>query len=367
QAKADDSAPFPGTKPLTWDGDLTSRHVEGADRFLLMQLEQSVDNRSQFWKRDTASPEAYRKSVEPNRKELARILGVVDQRISFDAPQLIATTKQSAVIGESDSFTALAVRWPVLGGIQSEGVLLEPRTKKPLANVIALPDADQTPEQLCGLSEGIAPESQFARHLAESGCRVLVPTLISRTMERRRGRANLTHREYLYRTSFEMGRHIIGYEIQKTLAGVDWFKKENPQLPVGVFGYGEGGLLALYAGALDERIDVTAVSGYFNSRQNVWQEPISRNVFGLLKQFGDAELMSLIDPRSIIIEAAKGPELTLPSEGGAPARLVTPNPESVRAEFQRGLQMVKDLKWNNKPKLVLSPTNEVAIGGGFGP
>lgn len=363
---AEDAAPFPGTQPLTWEGDLTSKHVEGADRFLLKQLEQSLDRRPKLWQRDLSSPEAFRKSVEPNRKELARILGVVDERIPFDAPELIATTKQPALVAESDSFKAYAVRWPVIGGIQSEGVLLEPKAKKPIANVIALPDADQTPEQLCGLSEGIPSESQFARQLAESGCRVLVPTLISRTMEKRRGRANLTHREYLYRTSFEMGRHIIGYEIQKALAGVDWFKKENPDTAIGVFGYGEGGMLAFYAGALDERIDVVAVSGYFNSRQNVWQEPISRNVFALLKQFGDAELMSLIAPRSLIIEAAQGPELTLPSEGGAPARLVTPNPETVKAEFLRGINLVKSLQWKPAPKLILSVPSNSESDSGFG-
>ena len=68
--------------------------------------------------------------------------------------------------------------------------------------------------------------------------------------------------------------------------------------PIGVTGYGEGGLLALYAAALDPRIDAALVSGYFDSRQNVWQEPIYRNVFGLLDQFGDAELASLVAPRA---------------------------------------------------------------------
>ena len=43
-------------------------------------------------------------------------------------------------------------------------------------------------------------------------------------------------------------------------------------------------------GALDARIDAVCVSGYFGPRENVWQEPIYRNVFGLLEQFGDAEL-----------------------------------------------------------------------------
>ena len=364
---AQDSDVFPGTKRLTLEGDLASLLVDAADRFLLGQLEGSIDRRAAFWKRDVSSPEAYGKSVEPNRKELARILGVVDERIPFEAPELVATTQQPALVGEGSAFKAYAVRWPAVGGIHGEGLLLIPQGQEPVANIIAVPDADQTPEQLCGLAAGIPADSQFARILAETGCRVLVPALISREMEKRRGRANLTNREYSYRTSFEMGRHLIGYEVQKILAGVDWFKKEKPEGKVGVIGYGEGGLLALYASALDQRIDAVAVSGYFDSRQNIWQEPIDRNVFGLLKQFGDAELMSLVAPRAIVVEACRAPELTLPSDGGAPARLETPNPQTVRAEFERGLKLVNGLKWTTKPELVLSPTNQIAVGAGFGP
>ncbi len=363
---AEDAAPFPGTKLLTQEGDLTSQLVAGADRFLLGQLKQSIEHRKAFWKRDVSSPGAYAKSVAANRLALARILGVVEKRIPFDAPELVDTTQQSALIGEGPTYQAFAVRWPVVGGIHGEGILLSPKGKNPVANVIAVPDADQTPEQLCGLMPGIAKESQFARLLAESGCRVLIPAVISRTMEKRNGRANLTHREFLYRSSFEMGRQLIGYEVQKILAGVDWFQKENPKFKIGVAGYGEGGLLAFYAAALDTRINAVAVSGYFDSRQNIWQEPISRNVFGLLKQFGDAELMSLVAPRAIIIEAAQSPELTLPSEGGAPARLVTPDPNTVQAEFARGLQLVKGLAWNTPPKLVLSPTQQTTTQKGFG-
>ena len=43
--------------------------------------------------------------------------------------------------------------------------------------------------------------------------------------------------------AYEMGRHIIGYEVQKVLAVVDWFTKEKGHAPVGVIGYGEGGML----------------------------------------------------------------------------------------------------------------------------
>src|SRR5438552_4048865 len=182
------------------------------------------------------------------------------------------------------ALAAAGVRWPSVGDVHGEGLLLVPTVKKKVADVVAIPDADQTPEQIVGLVEGVPAESQFARRLAESGCRVIVPTLISRKMEKRNGRANLTSREYLYRSAFELGRHLIGYELQKVLAAVDWFTKEAEKetANLGVIGYGEGAMLALYAGALDTRIRSVAVCGYFGNRQRIWEQPIDRNVFGLL-------------------------------------------------------------------------------------
>ena len=44
------------------------------------------------------------------------------------------------------------------------------------------------------------------------------------------------------------------------------------------------------------------MSGYFDSRQRVWEEPIYRNVWNLLREFGDAELASLISPRALVVE-----------------------------------------------------------------
>ena len=35
---------------------------------------------------------------------------------------------------------------------------------------------------------------------------------------------NVPHREWVYRLGFDLGRHVIGYEVQKVLALVDWFQ-----------------------------------------------------------------------------------------------------------------------------------------------
>jgi len=107
-------------------------------------------------------------------------------------------------------------------------------------------------------------------------------------------------------------------------------------------GYEEGGLLALYAAALDSRIDRTVVSGYFQSRQEVWKEPIYRDIWGLLKEHGDAELMALITPSQLIVEASAGPAVDGPPaetkdrKGATPnGRLATSPLDSVKAEFER--------------------------------
>ncbi len=339
QEKSKDDTPLPGTKPLTMKGDIASELVAGVDKFLLREIDKSVERRAKHWKRDFSSAEAYNKSIAPNRKRLAHILGVRDPRVPFDGLEVLSTIAQPIAVGKGDGYGVLAVRWPAFGDVHGEGLLLLPVGKKPVANVVAIPDADQTPEQIVGLVEGVPKESQFARRLAESGCRVLVPVLISRKMEKRNGRANLTNREYLYRSAFELGRHLIGYEVQKVLAAVDWFAKEGGKdAKIGVIGYGEGGMLALYAGALDTRINAACVSGYFGNRNDIWQQPIDRNVFGLLDEFGDAELASMIRPRHLGLEHCRAPELTLPGQGGAPARLWTPTATEHGEEHRRALK-----------------------------
>jgi dienelactone hydrolase len=329
------------------EGDIAAAMVAGIDKFLLKEIDLSVERREKHWKRDFSSPEAYNKSIEPNRQRLKKLLGVVDERVPFEAPELIATVGKSALVGRGDNYEIFAVRWPAVRQVHGEGLLIIPKGEK-VADIIAIPDADQTPEQICGLAEGVPPESQFARRLAENGCRVLVPTLISREMAKRNapglpGRANLTNREFVYRPAFELGRHVIGYELQKVLGGVDWLAKNADKsnwyrpLPqtekIGVIGYGEGGMLALYSGSIDARINSVSICGYFGPRERIWEQPIDRNVFGLLKQFGDAELTSMITPRGKLVEWRQYPQASFASEGGAPANLSRPSDQLIQAEI----------------------------------
>jgi dienelactone hydrolase len=337
-----EAVPLPGTEPLTAHGDLAADMVAGIGRFLDRELAASVERRQEFWDRDLSSHAAYVESVAPNRDRFRTIIGIVDDRMPPTMVPIAAVT-EPAILAEADAYTVRTVRWPVLEGVHAEGILLEPRGDA-VANVVALPDCDWTPEMLAGLTEGAPARAQFARRLGENGCRVLVPMLIDRRDTYSGNPAirmtNQPHREFVYRAAFQMGRHVIGYEVQKVLAAVDWFSGEFDGTPIGVMGYGEGGLVALYAAAADTRIDAAAVSGYFQPRERVWAEPIYRNVWALLQEFGDAEIASIVAPRPLVIEACRHPEVSGPPQtkgraGAAPGVITTPDVADVKAEVER--------------------------------
>ncbi len=338
--------PLPGTAPLTWEDDIASRLVTGVDRFLLDQIEAARQTRDPYWHRDFASPEAYSQSVEPNRSRLRDMLGLRDTRAEAPVFQFHGASPGGSLIAEGNGYSVHAVSWKAFGDVTGAGLLVLPKGKA-VANVVAIPDADVTPEQLLGLEPhpGLSLPERYGRHLAASGCRVLVPLLISRE----EAPYKMTWREWLYRPAYELGRHLIGYEIEKVQSGIDCLNALDPDTPTktGLFGWGEGALLALYTAALDERVDAAGVSGYFGSRQNLWQETAERNVFGLLREFGDAEVASLIAPRTLVIQNAPGPEFAFPpGKNGKPGRITSPTDQEAKGEAERARRLVEPLGLN---------------------
>lgn len=354
--KAADQKPLPGTQPLTDTSDLSSKMIAGIDRFLLKQIAQAEKDRPQSWQRDLSPPEAYERSIAGKRQELSAMLGLTDPLVVGRFSHVGGSTPQS-----SQGFTIQEVTWPTLEDMQGAGLLLVPNGKI-RGDIIAVPDADQLAEDLVS-SEN--PAEAYAQQLVRSGFRVLIPTLINRE----NNRWNMSNREWAYRPSFELGRTLAGYEVQKIMAGISSLQQDQQgkKRPLGVIGWGEGGRLALYAAALDPRIDSAAVCGYFASRQNLWQEPADHNVFGLLNSFGDAEIASLVAPRDLIIEYGTYPTyfyrasaengLDVIEKGytklkGKPGKLITPTKDEIKEEVARAKSHVAKLK-PKEPKLAL--------------
>jgi len=356
-AVSQENEPLPGTRPLVGVDDRPKLMRDGFRKHLQHLLDASVMYRGQFWKRDFSDRHSYETSVSPNRSRLRAAIGAVDRLSDSIELELIQPISQPAEIARGGRYKVFSIRWPVFKGVFGEGLLLKP-DGLPTARVVVVPDADQTPEMQAGLIEGIKRQSQLARRLAEAGCTVVIPTLIDRQCtwsgNAEVARTNQTHREWITRQAFTMGRHIIGYEVQKVLAVVDWFNHQPneagvPRSRIGVAGYGEGGLIAFYAAALDTRIESALVSGYFDSRQRIFDEPLYRNVFGLLREFGDAEIATLIAPRNLIVHQTRGPIVGGPPKAGdgfravaAPGALSTPRTSSVRREILRAERLYGD-------------------------
>ena len=323
-ALADPAETLPGTRPLTEDGDLSKAMLDGLHRFAERKIDESVAGRAKLWNRDPSSREAYETSIQANRESFRRIIGVVDPRLPATMERF-GDDDAPALVAEDDAFRVYQVRWPVLEGVHGEGLLLEPegRGARPRRRPARCgPDA--------GAGRGPRPRrrGRIAVRPAAGGERL--PRRGPDPDQPRDRRSpgipriamtNQPHREWIYRQAYQMGRHVIGYEVQKVLAAVDWLEQQaGPEAKVGVAGYGEGGLIAFYAAAADPRIDAALVSGYFGPRQRVWAEPIYRNVWGLLHEFGDAEIATLIAPRGLVVEHSEGPRVDGPArraEGAA--------------------------------------------------
>ncbi len=244
--------PLPGTAPLTWTDDLSVRIVDEAHRFLDRKTAESI-----------AAP--------PGLLEagflLARSLREVDRAESRTIQKDARRGRPAACRSPwSGSATRITRRWsprrrntassrcagPCWKGWRAKGCFWSPKGRSRPS-----PSWSPTPTRRRSSSWGWPPVSRrHRRRLAprpKKGCRVVVPMLVSRACEfsgnSRVRMTNQPHREWIYRQAFEMGRHVIGYEVQKVLAAVDWFDRRGPQGQVGrVAGYAEGGLIALCRG-----------------------------------------------------------------------------------------------------------------------
>lgn len=342
---------LPGTRALQETTPLVDRILVGTDRFLDRQLTVTRQQRLDHWRsilalaNDPTTQPQWNAELDRLRSRLLQITGSHDPRSKAN-PQIVlpviaaaANSSLRSAIAESAKLTVHEMRIPVLDGYDGFGLWIEPKAP-PHGVIIFCPDAGSSLAQLCGLTSDSqqsanqpAPKPRqtgVPLQLAEAGYRVVIPQPISRTIERRGNRIDLSDREYVYRATFVQGRHPLGLELQTVLQLVDWIGDE---LPLAMVGDGEGGLLTMLATAIDPRIDAAMVSGYWGNREAMWSEPISRNVFDFLRYFDDVTLACMIAPRRLVIERSDAPEVTIDAAGAGPGKLATPSEEVVREQL----------------------------------
>lgn len=315
---------LPGTTKLTWSDPLDVRMMQEAHRFVEQKIDVAEEARAGASESSTG---------DVRRERLRWLLGAgnasrqTHTHLAFEPYKnevhmlRIGDDRLPAVLEENDQFSITRVAWPAFEGVTGEGLLLEPLVQASAA-VVLVPDADQSPEQLAGLIAEHGSGHLFARRLAASGVRVVIPTLINRNEVSPSSPLGQSNREWIYRQAFHLGRHVIGYELDKIHAAVDWLAAtQDAAAPLGIAGWGEGAQLAFLAAALDQRLQVALASDDWQARGAAWREPIYRNVWCYASEFGDEGIESLIQPRRLIKEQSLGATIDATKDKAMPLHL----------------------------------------------
>ncbi len=342
---------LPKTKKLELEEPLDVVMVRGISKFAERELHTARERRTAPWLA-AKDPKA---ATAAARQRLRENIGAVDPITADPSPwsSVSPTGMQGAFDDSGDLVTySNLLRWDVTEGISGEARQYTASYKSPSGQAVT----QQNPPIIILLADpeldsNNTAEKNLPQRLAHMGAVVNQIVMVDRNTDYSGHsdikQTNMTHREFVYRLGFNMGRHVIGYEVERTLAFINLIKKQevltDSDTPVILVGTGEGAVVAQYVAALaPNSIDAVILNGYFSSRENVWEEPIYRNVWKQLTEFGDAEIASLIAPTPLIIEAGKAPEIDGPpapkpgqAKIAAPGVIDSPRLKDVRQEFGR--------------------------------
>ncbi len=296
--------PAPGgdlKKAIEVRSDAYAKQLEGYLRRWL--VEDYPARAAKAWHRDYSSPEALVQSVAPNRARWLRVL---------NPPPL---TKSGPLARRPcEPLADLKAEWLTLplGPLTAEAVLAVPgeaSAERPVPLVIAQHGISSFPERTFGLADEGDAYHSFARQLIKSGFAVLAPMNLL-GMDRRNRVERLCRLAETSLPGIELAR------LQRLLDEVT----QDPRIDkdrIGMWGVSLGGLATMFWMPLEPRIKAGVVCAWFNHRRNKMAVPDPRyscfletkeeHAFfhGWLTEFSDADLVSLICPRPLLIQTGK--------------------------------------------------------------
>jgi cephalosporin-C deacetylase-like acetyl esterase len=280
--------PLAGTKSAEIPANIYDVQYQQTEATLLKRVAQSPQVREKRWHRDFSSAENYEKSVAPNRQIVAKLIGLGDR---VKTPGEVTVKQLSA----NDKFTAFEIEFQLYDDVRVDGLLFLPHGVGPFPVTIACHGDMESPET------GVAMRRDTA---------VIAPRFVPRVS----GHPDCMlyrkdFRYILHRFSYALGRHPIGVDVETVQAVIDNLSKfaggKLDASRVSVRGAGQGGLTAMYAAAVDQRIKSAEVVAYFGDRSHVYDEPPDRAIFRQLVEFDDSDVCCLIAPRELKVFSAK--------------------------------------------------------------
>ena len=337
-AAADEDVALPGTAAVQVPADIYDRQYKQLEDAFLKRIAESDRVRTARWHRDFTSAKRYAASVEPNRATVATLIGAGGRETAGIAPEVRPLANAPGVHH---------VEFQVYYDVRVDGLLMMPAGDGPFPVVIAChPDAG-SPEALCG--EAAEQRARWAQTLVSKGFAVIAPRFLPRVTDHPDAAAYAKDlRHVIHRMSYVVGKHPIGVDVDTVSAAIDALpalgRGKLDASRVGVFGTDQGGLTAMYAAALDSRIDTAVLVDSFDDRSRAYDEPADRAIFRQLVEFDDSDVCSLIAPRPLCVVARDGDGVSRefaavrevyqslsPANARESVQLVTNDPEALTA------------------------------------
>jgi len=257
---------------------------------------------TKYWNRNYSSVQAFLDSIEPNRRHWAEALG------EFDLPTGKLLPKEQFM--KTDLFTANWICLRFTDHICARAILALPnKVSEKVPLIICQHGIGSSPEMVFGFEDPEGSYRAYGRRLAEKGYAVLAPLHITESAPRGR----------YTRMSLLLGKTLWGLEVSKFQRLLD-HALELPEIDkerVGMWGLSLGGAYTAFTMPIEPRIKVGIIAAWFNSRirKMIIDDPryscflstSEEHIFipGWLREFTDSDLVSLICPRPVMIQAGK--------------------------------------------------------------
>ncbi len=282
-------------------GDAYAKQLESYLRHWL--VEEYPQRAAKAWNPDYTSPEALVKSVAPNRARWQKVL---------NPPPLAKTGELSR--RPCQPLADLKAEWLSLslGPLTAEAVFVVPAAAtpgKPVPLVIAQHGIGSFPERTFGLADDGDAYHSYARELVKANFAVLSPMNL----------LGVERRNRIERLCRLADTSLPGIELARVQRLLDEVTRD-PRIDkdrIGMWGVSLGGLATMFWMPLEPRIKAGVVCAWFNHRRNKMAIPDPRyscfletkeeHAFfhGWLTEFTDADVVSLICPRALLIQTGK--------------------------------------------------------------
>ncbi len=240
-------------------------------------------------------------SADDVRKRVRAVLGVDESRGRAPAGRVLATIRKAGYRAEQFELTSESE-------IRTPGWLLTPDAAgRSTPTVLYVGEAP---------AWSSVAEDAFAERLCAKGkCRIAVIDVRGRgdcaIGYPQRGRFYFSYRipdeAYLTWFTLMLGRPLLGGQVHDTLATLDYLRS-RPDVggPVSLVGDGPHGVIALYAAALDERVDGVALRRTITDYRSLavaerYTQPFGIYAYGILREFDLPDVAAAVGPRPVLL------------------------------------------------------------------